>query len=98
MTTEDFAHIDGRITPRLENVLRRAAEISESHGYDYLAVEHVALAIVEDEYSVPTKAWHGAMTVDEWRDAIVEALPPLPEDTGAPEGPIRVEVSRRPLE
>jgi ATP-dependent Clp protease ATP-binding subunit ClpA len=97
MTTGNVAHIRGWITPRLERVLQRAAEISADHGYDYLAVEHLALAMIEDKNSVPSQVWQGSMTADEWRQALLGSLPEAAASDRTATEPVRIEVSRDPL-
>ncbi|QIS08934.1 hypothetical protein [Nocardia arthritidis] len=48
MSDEGYLKISGNVTYRLAKILERAAEIGNEKGYNYLAVEHVALAILED--------------------------------------------------
>ncbi len=85
------AEISGWVTPRLEMILKRAAEIANDRGHNYLGVEHVALAILDDGKSVPAACWTGPMTAEQWQNAIVEALPTVPEDVLAP---VTISVSR----
>lgn len=42
-------------TPRLKEVMTRAAEIAREHGIAAIGVEHVVLAALEDERSVPAQ-------------------------------------------
>ena len=84
MTIGSRAEISGWVTPRLEVILKRAAEIANDRGYNYLGVEHFALAILADEKSVPAACWTGPMTAEQWQNAIVEALPNVPEEELAP--------------
>ena len=95
MKTDNVTRINGWITPRLERVLRRGAQISSANGYNYLAVEHVALAIIEDEHSLPSRSWRGSMTVDEWRSAICNSLPDLSNNVYTPREPVRIETNRQ---
>jgi ATP-dependent Clp protease ATP-binding subunit ClpA len=83
-TTKNFARIDGRVTPRAERILRRAVAIANDRGYNYLGIEHLALAIAEEPESVPASVWDKPLTIDEWHTAITENLPPLPADTDEP--------------
>jgi ATP-dependent Clp protease ATP-binding subunit ClpA len=92
--TENFVRVDGWVTPRLERILRRAVEISTEHGYNYLGVEHLALAIAEDPQSLPISVWQEPLTADEWRTAITAALPGLPVGTSAQSDPLTVTVAR----
>lgn len=85
------AEISGSVTLRLEAILQRAAEIANDRGYNYLGVEHVALAILDDAKSVPAAWWTGSMTAAQWQNAIVEAPPNAPEETLTP---VTVSVSR----
>lgn len=91
MTVSSRAEISGWVTPRLEVILKRAAEIANDRGYNYLGVEHVALAILDDGKSVPAACWNGPMTAEQWQNAIVEALPNVPEEALAP---VTISVSR----
>ena len=91
MTVGSRAEISGWVTPRLEAILQRAAELANDRGYNYLGFEHVALAILDDGESVPAACRTGAMTAAQWQNAIVEALPDVPEETLAP---VTVSVSR----
>ena len=91
MTVSSRAEISGWVTPRLEVILKRAAEIANDRGYNYLGVEHVALAILDDGQSVPAACWNGPMTAEQWQNAIVEALPNVPEEALAP---VTISVSR----
>jgi hypothetical protein len=79
MPETDELTISGWVTPRLEDVLLRAAQLANDQGYNYLGVEHVTLAILEDAASLPMRQWDGAVTSTGWRDAIVASLPPLPK-------------------
>ncbi|MGH3669325.1 MAG: hypothetical protein ACRDSH_01630 [Pseudonocardiaceae bacterium] len=94
MTTDNVTRINGWITPRLEQVLRRGAEISTMNGHDYLAVEHVTLAIIEDENSLPSRSWQGSMTADEWRRAILNSLPDPSANVHTPRETVHIETSR----
>jgi Clp amino terminal domain, pathogenicity island component len=96
-TVENFVHLDGRVTPRLEAVLRRAAAIAYERGYHYLGVEHVALAIAEDGQSLPVRARHDALTVEQWQGAIVAGLPDLASGDHLPSRPpmVRADSGRR---
>lgn len=94
-TPESMTQITGRITPRLERALLRAAEISTENGHNFLGAEHIALAIVEDEDSVPAQCWRGAMTISQWREALIGVLSGYP--TGdAPAEPVTVHTQRAP--
>jgi len=95
MTTANVAQIHGWITPRLEQVLQRAAEISASYGHDYLAVEHLALAMIEDTNCGPSRVWQGSMTVDEWRQAMLNSISGAAAHEHTPSQPIRIEVCRQ---
>ncbi|HEY5784792.1 MAG TPA: Clp protease N-terminal domain-containing protein [Microlunatus sp.] len=91
MTVGSRAEISGWVTPRLEVILKRAAEIANDRGYHYLGVEHVALAILDGGKSVPAACWTGPMTAEQWQNAIVEALPNIPDEALAP---VTISVSR----
>ena len=80
MTVGSRVEISGWVTPRLEEILQRAAEIANDRGYNYLGVEHVALAILDDGNSVPATCWTGSMTAEQWQAAIIQALPRLPTE------------------
>ncbi|HKR48166.1 MAG TPA: Clp protease N-terminal domain-containing protein [Pseudonocardiaceae bacterium] len=95
MTTDNVTRINGWITPRLERVLQRSAQISSANGYNYLAVEHVALAIIEDENSLPSRSWQGSMTADEWRRAMLISLPDPSTNVYTPLEPVQIETSRQ---
>jgi ATP-dependent Clp protease ATP-binding subunit ClpA len=79
--TENFVRIGGWVTPRAEKILRRASAIANDLGYNYLGVEHLALAIAEEPESLPASVWDKPLTIDEWHVAITENLPPLPVGT-----------------
>lgn len=81
---ENVTRIEGWITPRLERVLQRSVQISSERGYNYLGVEHVALALIEEPHSVPGQCWNGAMTAEEWSAAILRALPAAPDGQNTP--------------
>jgi ATP-dependent Clp protease ATP-binding subunit ClpA len=93
IATENQALINGWVTPRAETVLRRAIAIANDRGYNYLGVEHLALAIAEEPVSLPVRVWDGSMTVDQWHDAIIENLPGLPKIQSEP---VTITVSRNP--
>jgi ATP-dependent Clp protease ATP-binding subunit ClpA len=95
MTTANTTQITGWITPRLERVLQRAAEISSENGHNYLAVEHLALAMIEDSGSLPSEVWQGSMTAQEWHQALVSALPDAATNKHTPSEPVHIEISRR---
>ncbi|WP_422785642.1 Clp protease N-terminal domain-containing protein [Pseudonocardia spirodelae] len=43
------------VTPRLREILCRAEELAREHAGDVLGIEHVVLAALEDERSVPAQ-------------------------------------------
>jgi ATP-dependent Clp protease ATP-binding subunit ClpA len=90
MSNTNVTLINGWITPRLEQVLRRAAEISTSHGHNYLAVEHLALVMIEDPNSASSRVWQGAMTSTEWHQALLGALPDAAANPGTPSEPVHI--------
>jgi ATP-dependent Clp protease ATP-binding subunit ClpA len=94
MTTaiENQFRINGWVTPRAETVLRRAIAIANDRGYNYLGVEHLALAIAEEPESLPARVWDKPLTLDEWHDATTENLPGLP--VGIQYEPLTVNVTR----
>ena len=49
------------------------------------------MAILDDGESVRAACWTGSMTAAQWQNAIVEALPDVPEEALAP---VTVSVSR----
>ncbi|MBN9795519.1 hypothetical protein DMP17_44160 [Pseudonocardia sp. TMWB2A] len=44
-------------TPRLQAVMTRAAAIAQEHGLSKIGVEHLVLAALEDEHSVPAQVF-----------------------------------------
>jgi ATP-dependent Clp protease ATP-binding subunit ClpA len=90
--TENQFRINGWVTPRAETVLRRASAIANDLGYNYLGVEHLALAIAEEPESLPARVWDKPLTIDEWHTAITENLPGLPVGTQCK--PLTVNVTR----
>ncbi|WP_037077664.1 Clp protease N-terminal domain-containing protein [Pseudonocardia spinosispora] len=86
--------INGWVTPRLEQILRRAAEVSRQHGYDYLAVEHVAIAMIEEGESLPIRCWDAPMTPGQWREAILAGLPETPTSEHTPTKPVGIDTHR----
>jgi hypothetical protein len=96
IATGNSVHIDGWVTPRLEKVLRRAVELAVERGYNYLGVEHVALAIAEDPDpgSLPTTVWDEPLTIDAWHAAITANLPPLPAESSTQHEPLAITVAR----
>lgn len=94
ITTGNALHINGWVTPRLEKLLRRATEISTERGYNYLGVEHIALAMIEDPDALPMSIWDEAITVDQWRDLISANLPELPTEATIQPEPLTVVTTR----
>jgi ATP-dependent Clp protease ATP-binding subunit ClpA len=96
IATGNNVHINGWVTPRLEKVLRRAVELAVEHGYNYLAVEHVALAIAEDPDpgSLPTTVWDKPLTIDAWHAAITANLPSQPDESATQHEPLAITVAR----
>jgi ATP-dependent Clp protease ATP-binding subunit ClpA len=82
--TENFVRIHGWVTPRAEKILRRAIAIATDRGYNYLGVEHLALAIAEEPESLPASVWGKPLTIDGWHAAITENLPSLPAEQCEP--------------
>ncbi|MFI6173868.1 hypothetical protein ACIBCN_44355 [Nocardia sp. NPDC051052] len=70
-------HVNGWITPRLEEVLQRAVDIANEFGYRQVHVEHVALAIAEDPESPTSRDGATPLTAQQWRRAFLDALPPV---------------------
>ncbi|MBF6172346.1 hypothetical protein [Nocardia blacklockiae] len=71
----DTTHIDGWITPDLEQVLQRAVDIANAGGHRQLHVEHVALAILDDPTSAVRTGWIGTLTATQWQQILADALP-----------------------
>jgi Clp amino terminal domain, pathogenicity island component len=90
--TENHVRISGWVTPRAETVLRRAIAIANDRGYNYLGVEHLALAIAEEPESLPARVWDKPLTIDGWHVAITENLPGLPVGTQCE--PVTITVAR----
>jgi ATP-dependent Clp protease ATP-binding subunit ClpA len=42
-------------TPRYQRVLKSSAGIAREMGHSYIGVEHLFLAIIRDEHTVPTQ-------------------------------------------
>jgi ATP-dependent Clp protease ATP-binding subunit ClpA len=92
--TENFVRIDGWVTPRLEKILRRAVNVATERGYNYLGVEHLALAIAEDPDSLAATVWDEPLTIDGWHAAITANLPALPAESSTQFEPLTVAVAR----
>lgn len=71
----DATHVDGWITPDLEQVLQRAVDIANSGGYRQVHVQHLALAILEDAQSATRIGWRGALTATQWQQVLTDSLP-----------------------
>lgn len=68
------------VTPRLQAVLDRAAETQRERGQDFVGVEHVMIAILEDPRAVPTQVLATFVEPSRVRDAVREV-------TGGTTGP-----------
>lgn len=62
------------MTPRLQAVMTRAAAIAQENGIGTVGVEHVVLAALEDERSVPAQVLSQQTDVAALRSALEEAL------------------------
>lgn len=84
------------VTPKLEQILVRAAEIANAKGYNYLGDEHVLLAMLEDDGSQLRRAWTPALGSDpaEFQQQVTEALPPRQAEHIGPSEPVRVITNR----
>lgn len=78
MTDDQYLNVFGDFTYHLAKIMERAAEIGNTKGYNYLAVEHIALAMLEDRHWYGTEDWDRPLTIDEWRQKLIDGLPPLP--------------------
>ncbi|MGW0178191.1 hypothetical protein [Nocardia sp. NPDC003345] len=78
MTDDQYLTVIGDFTYHLVKILERAAEIGNTRGYNYLAVEHVALAMLEDSRWYGTEDWDRPLAAGEWRQKLIDGLPPLP--------------------
>ncbi len=65
------------VTPRLEQILNRAAEIANENGYNYLGDEHVLLAMLEIDNTQLHRSWTAeSPPLTDLRRRILDSLPP----------------------
>lgn len=95
-TEHSTTEITSWVTPKLEQILVRAADIANARGYNYLGDEHVLLAMLEDDGSQLRRSWTpdlGEETGD-LHQRITGSLPPRQADHIGPSEPVRVTTTR----
>ncbi|GGK43328.1 Clp protease N-terminal domain-containing protein [Nocardia camponoti] len=95
MTERDnsITTITGWMPPGAERILQLAAQISAERGYNYLADEHLLLAMLDHERSFLRRIWpaDAELTVDQLREKAIAALPPVQRPETGPTAPVHVE-------
>lgn len=71
-------------TPRLRAILDRAEAIQRERGENFVGVEHVMIAILEDPESVPTQVLATFVEPSDVRDAVRDLIDSPAYRTNAP--------------